>query len=56
MEGKSDTGTDEPWTKEAHQFWNISKPSLIVARPPLHQDLLLLPPSLHHLQIVLPDS
>lgn len=30
------------------------KPSLIVSQPPLHQDLL--PPSFHHLQIVLPDS
>lgn len=37
-------------------FWHISNPSLIVARLPLHQDLLLLPPSLHHLWIVLPDS
>lgn len=26
-------------------FWHISNPSLIVAQPLLHQDLLLLPPS-----------
>lgn len=42
--------------KETCLFWHISNPPLIVAQLPLHQHLLLLPPLLHHLQIVLPGS